>query len=77
MDDRVPHRFNTYPKERDLQVARHTIVDATLITKPRIRAKVEHAFGVMKQRFGFTKLRYNGLAKNVHHLFVTSRRRSW
>lgn len=77
MDDRVSHRFNVYRRERDLPVARGTIVDATLITKSRIRAKVKHTFGVMKQRFGFTKLRYKGLAKNAHHLFVTSRRRSW
>ena len=39
-------------------------------TKSRVRAKVEHAFGVMKRRFGFTNVRYKGLAKNAHHLFV-------
>lgn len=36
----------------------------------RVRAKVEHAFGVMKRRFGFTHVRYKGLTKNAHHLFV-------
>jgi transposase, IS5 family len=44
---------------------------ATNRTKSRVRAKVEHAFGVMKRRFGFTKVRYKGLAKNAHHLFVS------
>jgi len=39
-------------------------------TKSRVRAKVEHVFGVMKRRFGFTKVRYKGVAKNAHHLFV-------
>lgn len=39
--------------------------------KSKIRARVEHAFGVMKGRFGFAKFRYKGLAKNSHHLFVS------
>jgi IS5 family transposase len=41
-------------------------------TKSKVRAKVEHAFGVMKRVFGFTKVRYRGLAKNAHALFVLS-----
>jgi len=40
-------------------------------TKSSIRAKVEHVFAVIKQKFGFTKVRYKGLAKNAHRLFVT------
>jgi IS5 family transposase len=40
-------------------------------TKSKVRAKVEHCFGVMKRVFGFTKLRYRGLDKNAHRLFVT------
>lgn len=39
--------------------------------KSKVRAKVEHLFGVMKCRFGFTKVRYKGLEKNAHHLFVS------
>lgn len=39
--------------------------------KSKVRAKVEHVFGVMKGQFGFTKVRYKGLAKNAHHLFVS------
>lgn len=39
--------------------------------KSKVRAKVEHVFGVMKGQFGFTKVRYQGLAKNAHHLFVS------
>lgn len=41
-------------------------------TKSRVRAKVEHVFGTMKRIFGFTKVRYRGLAKNAHALFVLS-----
>lgn len=41
-------------------------------TKSKVRAKVEHVFGVMKRVFGFTKVRYRGLAKNAHALFVLS-----
>lgn len=39
-------------------------------TKSKVRAKVEHAFHVIKRVFGFTKVRYRGLAKNAHRLFV-------
>ena len=33
--------------------------------KASIRAKVEHPFRVIKQQFGFNKVRYRGLAKNT------------
>ena len=36
--------------------------------KAGIRAKVEHPFRVIKQQFGFTKVRYRGLAKNTAQL---------
>jgi len=39
--------------------------------KSKVRAKVEHVFGVMKAQFGFTKVRYKSLAKNAHHLFAS------
>jgi len=39
-------------------------------TKSSVRSKVEHVFKVMKLKFGFVKLRYRGLKKNAHHLFV-------
>jgi IS5 family transposase len=40
-------------------------------TKSKVRAKVEHAIGVIKRVFGFVKVRYRGLAKNAHRLFVS------
>lgn len=39
--------------------------------KSRIRCRVEHPFHIIKNRFGFTKVRYRGLNKNAHHLFVS------
>lgn len=36
--------------------------------KAGIRAKVEHPFRVLKRQFGFTKVRYRGLAKNTAQL---------
>ena len=43
--------------------------------KASIRAKVEHPFRVIKRQFGYTKVRYRGLAKNgaqVTTLFMLS-----
>ena len=34
-------------------------------TKAWIRAKVEHPFRVLKQQFGYVKVRYRGLKKNT------------
>jgi transposase, IS5 family len=41
-------------------------------TKSQVRAKVEHAIGVIKRVFGFQKVRYRGLAKNLHRLEVSA-----
>ena len=40
-------------------------------TKSTVRARVEHAFLVIKRIFGFAKTRYRGLEKNAHRLFAT------
>lgn len=48
-----------------------TVERAKNRTKAKVRAKVEHAIGVIKRLFGFTKVRYRGLAKNTHRLLVT------
>jgi IS5 family transposase len=39
-------------------------------TKSKVRSKVEHAFQVIKRLFGFDMVRYRGLDKNAHRLFV-------
>lgn len=38
--------------------------------KSRVRARVEHVFAVVKRLWGFTKVRYRGLAKNATRSFV-------
>jgi transposase, IS5 family len=39
--------------------------------KSKVRAKVEHCFYIIKRLFGFSHVRYRGLAKNLHRLQVT------
>jgi len=39
-------------------------------TKSRTRARVEHAFLVLKRLWGFAKVRYRGLAKNANRTFT-------
>ena len=49
-----------------------TLVQALERAKARVRARMEHAFHVLKNRFGHKKARYKGLAKNtaqLHSLF--------
>ncbi len=38
--------------------------------KSAVRSYVEHAFGIIKGRFGFQKVRYRGIAKNLNRLNV-------
>ncbi|HHZ60021.1 IS5 family transposase [Xanthomonas vasicola] len=38
--------------------------------KASVRAKVEHPFRVIKRQFGYTKVRYRGLAKNTAHVLT-------
>ena len=39
--------------------------------KSKVRSRVEHMFAVVKKLWGFTKVRYRGLAKNATRAFVT------
>ena len=45
--------------------------------KASVRAKVEHPFLIVKRDFGFTKTRYRGLAKNLHHLHMLFASANW
>ena len=38
--------------------------------KSKVRARVEHVFGVVKRLWGFSKARYRGLAKNATRAFT-------
>lgn len=67
------------PRARDFTNRRYRFgqrIDETIKAKNRnksaVRSKVEHAIGVIKRVFGFQKVRYRGLAKNLHRLEVTA-----
>jgi IS5 family transposase len=45
-----------------------SLLDKAEQMKASVRAKVEHPFRVIKCQFGFTKVRYKGLAKNTAQL---------
>lgn len=64
-------------KRRALDKTREStrLIDELERLKASIRAKVEHAFRVIKRQFGHVKVRYRGLAKNtaqLHTLFALS-----
>jgi IS5 family transposase len=63
-EDRTNRRWRTKLKQ-NLEVK-----EANRI-KSKIRSRVEHVFAVMKLRFGFTKTRYRGMAKNLHRTEAT------
>lgn len=67
------------PRARDFTQRRYRhrgVVDEEIRsrnrTKSRVRAKVEHPILVIKRVFGFTKVRYRGLAKNANRLYVAA-----
>ena len=48
------------------------VAHAFNFARQMVRAKVEHPIGVIKRVFGFAKVRYRGLKKNLHRLLVTA-----
>jgi IS5 family transposase len=66
------------PKARDLTNRRYRnrgVVNeaerARNRKKSKVRSRVEHVIGIIKLKFGFTKVRYRGLEKNANRLFAT------
>jgi len=57
-------------KRRALDMKRKSdrLIEEAEKLKASVRAKVEHAFRVIKLQFGFTNVRYRGLAKNTAQL---------
>jgi len=57
-------------KRRALDPARelHQLLEKAERLKASMRAKVEHPFRVVKQQFGYAKVRYRGLEKNTARL---------
>jgi transposase, IS5 family len=52
-------------KKHDLNTELGQAMEAYEKIKSKIRAKVEHAFRILKCQFGFRKVRYKGLSKNT------------
>jgi len=46
------------------------LLDYVERVKAAVRAKVEHPFHIVKNRFGLKKVRYRGLAKNTAQLLT-------
>lgn len=69
--NKIDFRINRRPKSLP-QVSDHTIDWERYIEnrKSAVRCKVEHAFKIIKDTFGFCKVRYRGLAKNLNKLNV-------
>lgn len=63
--DFTNRRYRQHGKINEIERAKNR-------TKSQVRSKVEHAIGVIKRVFGFQKVRYRGLAKNLHRLEVTA-----
>ena len=67
VDWQIAQRRSTVNKL--LQGPHKTLVQALERAKARVRARVEHAFHVLKNLFGHRKVRYKGLAKNTAQLY--------
>ena len=57
-------------KALDKTKASQALKDKLEKVKAGVRAKIEHPFRVIKCQFGFTKVRYKGLAKNTAQLMT-------
>ena len=62
--DFTHHRGNRASALSDEEVAKNR-------TKSRVRAHVEHPFRILKCVFGFRKVCYRGIAKNLNRLQVS------
>ncbi|GHC38748.1 transposase, IS5 family [Aidingimonas halophila] len=67
---RVAAKCGTIKKMEDNPVKMKTLLLKYEKGKASILAKVEHPFHVIKNLFGYRKVRYKGLAKNQVQLFT-------
>lgn len=70
IESKAPHArdFTNQRVRRDGQI--DGVEHAKNRNKSRVRARVEHVFAVVKRLWGFTKVRYRGLAKKATRSFV-------
>lgn len=64
---RINRRPKSLPKVSDNAIDWEGYID---YRKSAVRCKVEHAFKIIKDTFGFRKVRYRGIAKNFNKLNV-------
>lgn len=64
---RINRRPKSLPKVSDNAIDWERYID---YRKSAVRCKVEHAFKIIKDTFGFRKVRYRGIAKNFNKLNV-------
>jgi len=62
----IRYRINRRPNQRPLSTYQRSINRRRSVA----RARVEHVFHVVKSLWGFTKVRYRGLAKNTARLYT-------
>lgn len=60
----VPGKHRTLDKDTPMGA----VLEKLEKTKASIRAKMEHPFRVIKRQFGYTEVKYRGLAKNTAKL---------
>lgn len=60
----MPDKRKRLDKTREVDA----LINALERLKAGIRSKVEHPFRVLKRQFGYTKVKYQGLAKNTADL---------
>ena len=64
---RINRRPKSLPKVSDNAIDWERYID---YIKSAVLCKVEHAFKIIKDTFGFRKVRYRGIAKNLNKLNV-------
>ena len=57
-------------KALDLKQTQHQLLDEAEKIEASVRTEVEHPFRVIKQQFGYAKVRYRGLQKNTDRLMM-------
>lgn len=67
IDFRISRRPKSLPQVSDHAIDWERYIENR---KSAVRCKVEHAFKIIKDTFGFRKVRYRGLAKNFNKLNV-------
>lgn len=68
-DSKIQWHIAMRPGKRR-QLAEDSLENRIERVKASVRAKVEHPFLIIKKTFGYSKVRYRGLAKNTNRLYV-------